>query len=119
MGKAVEFLKKRDELIKANQYNLIMKLKSLSAEFCEENNPIKIGDIISDSQKTIRVTEIYSCFDSFVCAIPNCVYKGIKVIKDGETWKEIKKKETILQVKVKKINGEDYDFNKAVDYILS
>ena len=119
MGKTEEFLKKRDELIKAYKYNLTMKLKSLSAKFCEDNNPIKIGDIISDSQKTIRVTEINSCFDSFVCAVPNCVYKGVKVIKDGETWKEIKRKETILQVKVKKINGEDYDFNKSVDYVLS
>ena len=117
--KAVEFHKKKEELIKARKYNLIMKLKSLSAKFCEDNNPIKIGDIISDSQKTIKVTEINSCFDSFVCAVPNCVYKGVRVTKNGETWKESKKIETILQVKVKKINGENYDFRKEVDYVLS
>lgn len=65
--------------------------KKLYRKFAHANNPYKIGDVISDHTTTIRITEEPKVYTGLY-GVPQCVYSGIQLNKDGQPSK--KQKET-------------------------
>ena len=56
------------------------KCKKLDIQFAKENNPYKIGDIISSNGISIKIEVISVYLD----VIPKCKYTGTKINKDGK-----------------------------------
>jgi len=54
-------------------------------KYCLANNPVKTGDVVSDSSDTIKVKKI-----GFYLTIndPCCTYSGPRVKKDGTPFKD-------------------------------
>lgn len=78
-----ELNKKFEELDKELQ-----KAKyALIKEYCDSNNPYKIGDVITDSHGSIRIT----CMERYAKAWTKedyyCVYGGTPLNKDGSPKK--------------------------------
>lgn len=104
----------KDELLTAinkltDEYN--KTCRSLRKQFALENNPVKVGDVVSYSKypkATIRVTEIKVANYSAI-GFPECVYCGNVI--DPKTGEESDKTEMELyQSKIDKINGEEYKY---------
>ena len=59
--------------------------RSLAIEYATSNNPYKVGDVISDHYKTIRIEKwkisLYSRY-------PSLVYTGVLLKKDGTPAKK-------------------------------
>lgn len=72
--------------------------KELYKEYAISNNPYKIGDIISDHVKTIKI-ESWKYYKSF--GLPQCVYRGIRINKDGTIAKK-QDNNTIYQENINK-----------------
>lgn len=68
----------------------------LSKTYALTNNPYKVGDLVTDHAKTIRI-EVIKCY---LGRIPECTYYGIKINKDGKDNKK-GDKETIYQSNIK------------------
>jgi hypothetical protein len=51
---------------------------AISKEFAMSNNPVKLGDIISDHASTIVVDHIGL---GYSCGMPECVYRGVALTK--------------------------------------
>jgi hypothetical protein len=60
-----------------------LKLKSLAKEYALSNNPYKIGDIVTDHIKTVKIEKIQFTLGQFQSP-PECVYTGIELTKKGE-----------------------------------
>ena len=60
-----------------------LKLKSLAKEYALSNNPYKIGDVVIDNIKTIKIEKIQFTLGGFQ-STPECVYTGIELTKKGE-----------------------------------
>ena len=60
------------------------KCKKLDIQFAKENNPYKIGDIISSNGISIKIEVISVYLD----VIPKCKYTGTKINKDGKLSKK-------------------------------
>lgn len=62
------------------------KKKELYQNYALSNNPYKIGDVISDGCRTLKIKEIkvgVYLFSSY----PECIYTGIELKKDGSPKK--------------------------------
>ena len=54
----------------------------ISTEFAESNNPYKIGDVVTDHYHTIKIEKHQIAFTG-MNAIPECVFFGTELKKDG------------------------------------
>lgn len=76
-----EYITQRNELLKKHE----SELKVIAKEFAFSNNPYKIGDIITDHVKSIKIQQIQWSFVSFSSdKLSECVYKGIQLLKNGK-----------------------------------
>ena len=64
-----------------------VKLKSLAKEYAFSNNPYKIGDVVIDKIKTIKIEKIQFTLGGFQ-STPECVYTGIELTKKGDPNKK-------------------------------
>jgi len=67
-------------------------IKELSTKYAIENNPYKKGDIITDRNFTIKISDIH--MTGFYMKKPSCVYSGPRLKKDltpfkGGSWENI------------------------------
>ena len=86
----IEELNQRLENLRKRQFNEVVKLKR---EYALSNNTVKIGDIISDHMVTIVVESI----DDYLSDIPQCVYTGIRLTKQGVPTKKIEVRQIYQQ----------------------
>lgn len=77
---------KKLELDYENQKRQLLK------EFCDKNNPYKIGDIFTDHIGSIKIERIKYSF-SLHWRKPCCVYHGIELKKDLTPTKKLKTRE--------------------------
>lgn len=86
-----------------------VEMKALIKEFATQNNPIKVGDIVTDHYHTIKVEHInytpYHCEGKY----PECIYKGVLLKKDGTPHKSIKYSD-VYQSNVLFINKQPYKY---------
>lgn len=59
-----------------------MKQKEVMREYCDANNPYKIGDKFTDHLGTILIEKISYCYTFLVT--PSCVYFGTELNKNGQ-----------------------------------
>ncbi len=59
------------------------KQKSLDMKFSLQNNKHNIGDIISDHNHSIKIEKI-GCYFNVAKNIPECIYIGVEVYKNGK-----------------------------------
>ena len=84
------------------------KRKQLAREFAYSNNPVKIGDIITDHCKTIRVEKLL--WTRNFCNPPCMVYRGVRLTKKGEPSKRNTYDDTVGQMNIREINGRPYKY---------
>jgi len=75
-------------LTQLNQENELKK-KQVMQEYCNANNPYKVGDKFTDHVGTIIVESIRYSYGSNPC----CVYFGIELKKDGTPRKDNNKRQ--------------------------
>lgn len=85
------------------------KKKQLAREFAFSNNPVKIGDIITDHCRTIRV-EKFLCGYDFCSHMPCMVYRGVRLTKKGEPAKREADDNRVSQTDIREINGKPYKY---------
>lgn len=85
------------------------KKKQLAKEFAFSNNDVKIGDIITDHYKTIRVEKFLWGYD-FVSHMPCMCYLGVRLTKKGEPVKREADDNRISQTHIREINGKLYKY---------
>lgn len=99
-----EYLKAK----KALEEECEIKKKHLAREFACSNNPVAIGDIITDHRKTIRVERLLwgRNFGSFPCMF----YYGTRLNKKGEPAKRDAGANRVAQTDIREINGKPYKY---------
>lgn len=100
-----EYLKTK----KALEEECEIKKKHLAREFAYSNNPVKIGDIITDHCKTIRVEKFLWGYD-FGSRFPCMFYRGTRLNKKGEPMKRDADDNKIGQPNIREINGHTYKY---------
>ena len=102
----------KEEFLKAEKVlkeEFEAKKKQLAREFAYSNNDVKIGDIITDHYKTIRVLKFLWCYD-FVSRMPCMFYRGTRLNKKGEPVKREADDNRISQTDIREINGKQYKY---------
>ena len=102
----------KEEFLKAEKVlkeEFEAKKKQLAREFAYSNNVVKIGDIITDHYKTIRV-EKFLCGYDFVSRMPCMFYRGTRLNKKGEPVKREADDNRISQTDIREINGKPYKY---------
>lgn len=61
------------------------KKEKLIREFCDANNPYRVGDKFTDHVGSIIIEKIRYSIDS--TGMPSCVYSGVELKKDGSRKK--------------------------------
>jgi hypothetical protein len=85
------------------------KRKQLAREFASSNNPVKIGDIITDHYKTIRVEKLlwgHNFGTPFSCMF----YRGTRLTKNGQPAKREAEDNRVAQTDIREINGRPYKY---------
>ena len=100
-----EYLKAK----KALEEECEIKKKHLAREFAFSNNPVKIGDIITDHYKTIRVLKFLWGYD-FGSQMPCMFYRGVRLTKKGEPAKREADGSGVSQTDIREINGKPYKY---------
>lgn len=100
-----EYLKAK----KALEEECEIKKKHLARKFAYSNNPVKIGDIITDHYKTIRV-EKFLCGYDFGSRFPCMYYRGTRLSKKGEPVKRDADDNRVSQTDIREINGKPYKY---------
>ncbi len=68
--------------LKAYEVEFEIKKKSLAKDYAFSNNPHQIGDVITDNNTTIKIEKIkHTLGNSY--ELPECVYYGVELKKDG------------------------------------
>lgn len=80
-------------------------MASIESKYALENNPVKIGDIVTDHFHTIKVEKI-SVY-KYGYNLPECVYSGTQYTAKGEPCKR-QRDIPVYQRNIKKINGKEY-----------
>ena len=83
------------------------KKNKLALEFACSNNPVKIGDVITDHYKTIRVEKLFWGY-YYSSPFPCMYYRGIRLTKKGEPVKRDADDNRVSQMDIKEINGKPY-----------
>lgn len=99
-----EFLKAE----KALKEEFEEKMKQLAREFTFSNNPVKVGDVITDHYKTIRVEKLL--WTRNFGNPPYMVYSGTRLNKNGQPAKREADNNMVAQKNIKEINGKPYKF---------
>ena len=86
------------------------QLKLLNKEFALDNNPVKVGDVIKDHYKIIRVEKFI--LSSAMNGTPILKYRGTRLTAKGEPAKREKDDNAIYQNNVTEINGKPYKFEE-------
>lgn len=86
-----------------------VEMKELIKEFATQNNPIKVGDIVTDHYHTIKVEHISYRSWQYGGKYPECVYKGVLLKKDGTPYKSMKYSDA-YQSNVLFINQQPYKY---------
>ena len=82
--KDYEYLHRRKEIDAESK----AKIKALNKEFLEQiQNRLNIGDIAESSSERIIVDEILCGYSLRDCELPDLIYYGRKVKKDGSLYK--------------------------------
>ena len=100
-----EYLKAK----KALEEECEIKKKHLAREFAYSNNPVKIGDIITDNCTTIRV-EKFVCGRNWGYTLPCMFYYGTRLTKKGEPAKRNTDANMVVQTAIIEINGKPYKY---------
>ena len=79
-----------------------LEMKKLNREYAYSNTNVKVGDIISDHNGTIKVDDIGWAF-SYMETLPGCLYSGIRLKKDLTPYKS-KERETIYHGNIVKFH---------------
>jgi len=87
-----------EKLVLDAKKNYSKTIEEVNIRFSKENNPYKIGDIIADSYKKIKIKEIE--FGHMVACAPTCLYIGLLLKKD-ETPRKDGKRGNIWQYNIK------------------
>ena len=95
-----EFKIARIEMIKRHK----KELTDLIVDFAKGQSPVKIGDIITGIDTTIKVSHIQVSITENPC----CIYSGVWLTKKGVENKR-NEKAIIYQTGVIKINGVPYE----------
>lgn len=85
------------------------KKKQLAREYAYSNNDVKIGDVITDHYKTIRVEKFLLGYD-FGSQMPCMFYRGTRLNKKGEPMKRDADDNKVSQTAIREINGKPYKF---------
>lgn len=85
------------------------KKKQLAREFAYSNNDVKIGDIITDHYKTIRVEKFLWGYD-FFSHMPCMFYRGTRLTKNGQLAKREAEDNRVAQTDIREINGRPYKY---------
>lgn len=102
----------KEEFIKAEKAlkeDFEEKRKQLAREFAFSNNPVKIGDIITDHYKTIRVLKFLWGYN-FGSQMPCMFYRGTRLNKKGEPMKRDADDNRVVQTYIREINGKPYKY---------
>ena len=102
----------KEEFIKAEKAlkeDFEEKRKQLAREFAISNNPVKIGDVISDHCRTIRVLKLLWCYN-LGYPFPCMVYRGVRLTKKGEPSKREADDNRVVQKNNREINGKPYKY---------
>ena len=67
-----------------------IKINNLVRIYAQENNTIKIGDIVKDHMESIIVEKI-NFVRPYYNELPHCVYYGTRLKKDGTPRKDMTK----------------------------
>lgn len=78
-----EYKRKQIEL----DYELEDRKKTLAKEYALSNNPYKVGDIVTDHIGPLKIEKINISI-SYLDSLPQCVYFGIELKKDGTPMKK-------------------------------
>jgi len=100
-----EYLKAK----KALEAELEEKKKQLAREFAYSNNDVKIGDVITDHYKTIRVEKLlwgHNFGTPFSCMF----YRGTRLTKNGQPAKRGAEYNRVAQTDIREINGKPYKY---------
>ncbi|MBR1526243.1 MAG: hypothetical protein IJ640_06240 [Prevotella sp.] len=100
-----EYLKAK----KALEEEFGAKKKKLAREFAYSNNPVKIGDIIKDHYKIIRVEELSWNYD-FCTRNPCMYYHGTRLNKKGKPMRRDADDNSMSQMIIREINGNPYKY---------
>ena len=87
------------------------KIKAVRAQYAEDNNPVKIGDMISDHYQTLKVERFCIHSASFKREFPFYSYHGPLITKAGKPFKS-GKRGRIYQTQLKIINGVSIEKEK-------
>ena len=80
----------------------------LHREYAFSNNLVKVGDLIKDFYKIIKVEKITWTYGAVGSKLPYCVYKGIRM-KKGSGVAVRQADNTIFQPNLEYINGNIVD----------
>lgn len=86
------------------------QLKLLNKEFALDNNPVKVGDVIKDHYKIIRVEKFI--LSMTMNGTPILKYRGTRLTAKGEPAKREKDDNAIYQNNITEINGKPYKFEE-------
>ena len=103
----------KDEYLKekaALEEEFCNRKKELDKDFALSNNPVKIGDIITDHYKTIRVEKFIFGYCGYTSNLPCMYYRGTRLNKKGEPAKRDADDNRVMQTDITKINGETYKY---------
>ena len=71
-----------DQKIDQLQKEFLLKRKQLMQQYCDANNPYKVGDKFTDHLGTIVVEKIEYVYNGG--DTPHCVYLGVGLKKNGK-----------------------------------
>ena len=77
------------------------ELNALAVKFAKANNPVKIGDVLTDHYQTMVVDDIVI---SMHRTQPGCIYHGYVLTKKG-VFRADMKRATVYQSNLRTING--------------
>lgn len=80
------------------------EINSLKKSYAFSNNPVKVGDIITDHYHSIKVEKVMLSSHS-IGEYPSCFYIGVQIKKDGTPFSKQKDTE-MWQHNVRYINGQ-------------
>lgn len=79
------------------------RIAEIGVEFALSNNPVSIGDVITDHYQAIKVDKIHVV--GRLTFLPSCVYSGTLISKTGKPFKN-GKKSCVHQSNLRTINGK-------------
>jgi len=71
--------------LKELEQEYVLKKKEVMRQFCDDNNPYKVGDKFTDHIGTIIIEKIRYSYT--VRETPSCIYFGTELKKDGKPKK--------------------------------